>query len=208
MRHMEDRTARGFIDPARFHSNIAILHQINPPDPMRAAQFIEAGQQRRRAHLLAVDSHRITRLVVNLDFERLVRRLFRRHRHLENFIRRGLPGIFKNTALVTHVKQVQIHTVRLRLRRRHGNAVPIGILDQFAPRPHCPFTPRGDDRKIRRQRRVGQLEPHLVVSLSGGAMRHRLGAFFERDLSLTPRNEGPRDRGPEQITAFVYGVAA
>ncbi len=41
---------------------------------------------------------------------------------------------------------------------------------------------------IRRQRRVGQLEPHLVVSLSGDAMRHSLGAFSER----CPRLAAPR----------------
>ena len=104
MRHVEDRPARRFIDPARFHPDVAILHQIDTPNSMRAAQLIEVRQQRRRAHLLAVDSHRITRLVVDLDFERLVRRLLRRHRHLKDFIRRRFPRIFQDAAFITHME--------------------------------------------------------------------------------------------------------
>src|SRR5690606_7672148 len=70
------------------------------------------------------------------------------------------------------------------------------------------FAPRRDDPDFRVERVVAELEPHLVVALAGGAVRHRIGAGLVRDLDLTLGDQRPRDRGAEKIHAFIQRVGA
>ena len=51
-----------------------------------------------------------------------------------------------------------------------------------------------------------QLKAHLVVALSGGAVRHRVRAHLPCDLNLALGDERPRDGGPQEIHPFVKGV--
>ena len=48
-------------------------------------------------------------------------------------------------------------------RHRHRDVVAPGELDQRRAGIELPLPPGSDDPKVRRQRRVGQLEAHLVV---------------------------------------------
>src|SRR4029077_5940939 len=68
--------------------------------------------------------------------------------------------------------------------------------------------PRRDHLEIRREARERQLESHLVVALAGASMRDGVGAVLARDLDQLLRDYRPRDRGAEQVVAFVNRVRA
>ena len=55
---------------------------------------------------------------------------------------------------------------------------------------------------------IGQLETHLIVALAGRAVGHGVGPGLARDFDLALGDQRPRDRGAEQISAFIQGVGA
>ncbi len=58
------------------------------------------------------------------------------------------------------------------------------------------------------KRVIGELEPHLVVALAGGAVGDRVGADRVGDLDLALGDQRPRDRGAEEIFALVERIGA
>ena len=86
--------------------------------------------------------------------------------------------------------------------------VPVGVLDQAGARGQVPFAPRRDDFDVRRERVIAQFEAHLVVALAGRAVRDGIGAGLAGDLDLALGDQWPRDRGAEQVLAFIERVGA
>jgi hypothetical protein len=76
-------------------------------------------------------------------------------------------------------------------------------------RLELPFAPGRDHADVGlRAHSSGELEPHLVIALAGGAMAHGVGAGLAGDLDLALGDQRPRDRGAEQILALIEGVGA
>ena len=88
------------------------------------------------------------------------------------------------------------------------NLVLLGKGDERLARLEIPFAPRRDDFHVGLQRVIGELEPHLVVALAGGAVGDRIGADLFGDLDLLLGDQRPRDRGAEQILALVERIGA
>jgi hypothetical protein len=86
--------------------------------------------------------------------------------------------------------------------------MPLGEFDQPRARGEIPFAPRRDHLHVRLECIIGELEPHLVVALAGGAMGDRIGADLVGDLDLLLGDQRPCDRGAEQVLALVKGVGA
>ena len=84
----------------------------------------------------------------------------------------------------------------------------LGERDQIARALEFPLPPRRDDLDVGLERVIGQLETHLVVALAGRAMSDRIGAGQLGDLDLALGDQRPRDRGAEQINAFVERIGA
>ena len=84
----------------------------------------------------------------------------------------------------------------------------LGIRHQLFARQQIPFAPRRDDLDVRVQRIGAQFETHLVVALAGCAMGDGLRAGLGGYLDETLGDQRARDRGAEQIFAFIYGVGA
>ena len=55
MRHVEHCPAGGFVDTARFKTDEAVLHHVDPAHPMLACKLVELRQQLRRTGRFAVD---------------------------------------------------------------------------------------------------------------------------------------------------------
>jgi hypothetical protein len=66
VRAQHDAAARGFVAAARFHADVAVLDQVEPPDAMLAAQAVELCEHVRRAQLLAVHRHDVAAPVIEL----------------------------------------------------------------------------------------------------------------------------------------------
>ncbi len=125
---------------------------------------------------------------------------------MEDFVRRRFPGVFENTAFVADVEQIGVCAVRLGFGRGHGDPMLIGILNEFTTRSHGPFPPGSDDFELRGECHIGELKAYLIVSFSRGSMRHRFGAFFQRDLGLSAGDQRTGNRGAEQIAPFIHCV--
>ena len=48
----------------------------------------------------------------------------------------------------------------------------------------------------------------MIIALAGRAMRHRIGAGLAGDFDLLLRDQGPRDRGAEEIEPLILGIGA
>src|SRR5450759_107863 len=160
----------------------------------------------RREPLAAVDELGIpggTLLVMAL---RSVGSLLGVHRQLEH---RGLgleARLFQRAAFVGNVPEVAIARVGILLRGGDGYAACRGVIDGVLARLDVPLAPGRDDRELRRERHVGELEPDLVVALSGAAVREGVAPRRERDLDLLLGDEGTRGRRPEQVVVLVGGA--
>ena len=84
----------------------------------------------------------------------------------------------------------------------------LGELDQLRARGQVPFAPGRDHLDIGIEGIVGQLEPHLVVALAGGAVGDGVGAGLLGDLDLPLGDQRPGDGGAQQIQPLIQGVGA
>src|SRR5688572_19161313 len=107
---------------------------------------------------------------------------------------------------------------KIRIHRIRGLAFLLLVIDRYAvflrvgdellAREKVPLAPWCDDFHFRHERVGPELETYLVVAFSRRAVRDGIGPGFPRDLDEALRDERPRDRGSEQVFAFVYGVRA
>src|SRR5207253_6836517 len=99
------------------------------------------------------DRYWIALFVINFEVDRFCRSLVEGDGHLKNFLRRLLPWVLQNAPLIAHMEVIAVRAVRLVLRRRHGDAMALGIFDEIAPGTKGPFPPRGNDldRRIQGQ---------------------------------------------------------
>ena len=101
-----------------------------------------------------------------------------------------------------------IARVDLRVGRGDRNVVRGGVGEGVLAAADVPLAPRRDDRELRREGGVGELEAHLVVPLAGAAVRERVGADGARDLDLALGDERPRHGGAEEVLAAVDRAGA
>ena len=86
--------------------------------------------------------------------------------------------------------------------------VLLGKVEQRLARAEIPFAPRRDHFHVGLERVIAELETHLIVALAGRAVRHGIGADFLGDLDLLLGDQRPRNRGAEQILAFIERIGA
>ena len=77
------------------------------------------------------------------------------------------------------------------------------IVDFLVSRLDVPLTPRSDYRHFRSESLDGELKSHLVVALTGAAVRDGVGAFGLRDLDESLRDAGTRVRGAEEVVLIL-----
>ena len=86
------------------------------------------------------------------------------------------------------------------------NIVRLGVIYHLVTRFYIPYPPGRDYRHVGSERLYAQLEPHLIVALSGAAVAYRVGAFLFGYLHYFLRDEGSCKRCAEQIIALVNGA--
>jgi hypothetical protein len=84
--------------------------------------------------------------------------------------------------------------------------VLFGIIEEPGARGEIPFAPRRDNFYLRSQGVVAELKSDLVVALAGRAVGDGLGAHLAGYLDLALGDQRARDRGAEQIGAFVERI--
>ena len=110
------------------------------------------------------------------------------------------------------MEEVAVHRVGLAGRGFDVDALLFAVGDHFgtagelgAENGHAPG---GDDLQVRGERRIGELETHLVVTFAGGPMRYGVGLFGFGDGEVGLGDERTGDGGAEVILAFVDRVGA
>src|SRR5579872_34090 len=206
----QHRHAGRLVHAARFDADIAILHQVDAPDAVAPRDLISALDDGRRSEPLAIDRDRIALRIFDLDILGLVRRILRRNGQAEHILIGLAPRILEDAALVADVHKVAIHRVGFLRRDSQRNFLLVRVCDHVGaaferPRSKPPWC---YDLQLGGQPREGQFEAHLVVALAGAPMPHCVGTLSACDLSQLLGDDGARDRGAEQVVAFVYGVGA
>ena len=82
------------------------------------------------------------------------------------------------------------------------------VRDRVLARLERPLAPRRDDRQLRRERPVGELEAHLVVALARAAVGERVAAGLAGDLDLDAGDQRPGERRPEEVAPLVDRAGA
>src|SRR5690606_7260594 len=102
-------------------------------------------------------------------------------------------------ALIGDVQQVGVGGVgRLALLAAGDrDLVLLGIFDQPRAGVQIPFAPGRDHLDVGLQRVIAELEAHLVVAFSGGAVGDGIGAYLLGDLDLPLGDQRPGDGGTE-----------
>ena len=83
-----------------------------------------------------------------------------------------------------------------------------GEFQQVLAALEFPFAPRRDDLDARLERVIAQFEADLVIAFAGGAVTDGVGADLAGNFDLPLGDQRTRDRGTEQILAFIDGVGA
>src|SRR5581483_3852531 len=99
--------------------------------------------------------------------------------------------------------KVAIATVDLFAARRHWNPVLLRIIETVFPGSEGPLAPRSNDLEFWSQRLVCELKAHLVIPLSGTAMRDRGSSFLQSHFDLTLGDDWTGERSAKQILVFV-----
>ncbi len=206
----KDRPAGRLIDAARFHPDEAVFDEIEKPDPVFRAIFVQARQDRGWAERLAVDRDRVALFKRDLDEFRRVGRILDRDDALGDVIGRLDRRIFQNPALGRGMQQVRIdgkgRLAPLVLGDR--DLVLFGEFQKLGAARQVPFPPWRDDPD-RGIKRIGRkLEPHLIVALAGRAMGHGIGAMLMGDIDEVLGNQRPRDRGAKKVQPLIDRVGA
>ena len=177
---------------------------------MHAAKTIQLRQHCARRQRLAIKSYRVTALVDQLDFQRLIRRVFRRNRPTPHALVSGLGRVLQTAPLVGDVQQIGVHGVR-RLATAlivHGNLVLLAKIHQRLAGIKIPLAPGRDHLNIGVQRIGPKLKAHLIVTLAGRTVGHRRRAGFAGNLYHALGDERPGDTRAQQILALVHRVSA
>ena len=206
-----DGAAGGFVAAARLHADVAVLHQVETADAVLAAEFIQFGQDLCGRKFRAIERHDIAVGEFEIKVFGLVRCIFRRYRPAPHALFGFGGGVFQMAAFVGNVQQVGVHGVgRTALLVLHvdRNAVLLGIGHQFFARQQIPFAPRRDDFDAGLECIGTQFEAHLVVALSGSAVRDRISTGEVGDFDQALGDQRTRDGSAEQVFAFVHGIGA
>jgi hypothetical protein len=207
---LQDRAARRLVDAARFHADKAVLDEIEPADPVPAADLVQPRQQRRRGQRLAIHRDRVAVLEGNLDILRRIGRGLGRDGAAVYELLRLDPRVLEDLALGRDVQQVGVDRERrfAAFVFRDRDLVFLGIVEKPGARIEIPFAPRSDDLDVGIERVIAELEANLVVALAGGAVSDGVGADPASYLDLTLGDQRPGDLGAEQIGGFIEGIGA
>ena len=195
-----------FIYAATLHADKSVFHNVQKPDTVLAAYLVERKNNLFRTHLFIVQGNRTTLFKFERDIRRFVGRLQGRYPHFQEaflFILRLVARVFQIQALVAQMPKVLIlgiirFTVNL---QRH--VVRFRVIDFFFTRFDRPFSPRRDNRHIRRKRLDRKLETHLIVALTRATVADRVRSFLFRNLHDPLCDHGTRKRRAEQIF-FIF----
>ncbi len=161
------------------------------------------GHQRHGIDRAAVHAGRRPALEPDLDDRGGVRRFLRIHRQPVHPRRRLGPRVLEDPTLKAQMPEILVHAVRLLASHRHRHPVGARVLDLLLARAEGPLPPGRDHRQLGGQGLIGQLEPHLIVPLAGAPVRERIAPLGERHLHLDAGDEGPCERGPQEVPAPV-----
>ena len=202
VRRVQNFPARRFVYATALHTNQTVFHDIQKPDTVLPAHFVERENDFFRAHFLIVERNGFTLFEINRDIGGFVGRLQRRYAHFQEpffFVKRFVARVFQIQALVAQMPQILVLGIVRFTANFQGYVVRFRVLDFLFARFDRPFSPRRDNGHIGRKRFDRKLETHLIVPLTRTAVANSVRTFFFRDLHDTLRDYGTGKRSTQQI---------
>ena len=203
---VEDGAARRLVNTPVLHAHQPVLHDVQQADAVLAAQLVELPDDVGGLHLLAVDGHGPALLKVQRHIGGRVGGHGGGHAHLQEtglVVLRLVGGVLQVKALVGQVPQVLVLGVVGLPGDLQGHVVGLGVVDLLFPALDVPLTPRGDDLHLGGEALDGQLEPDLIVALSGAAVGNGVGALGLGDLHQPLGDDGPGKGGAQQVVLVL-----
>jgi len=116
--------------------------------------------------------------------------------------------LLEDASFMGNVPDIPVAGIDLFLRCRDGNLVGLGICNRVLATPDIPLAPGRDNREVRGEGGISQLEANLVVSLAGTPMRERISSHLTGDFDLPACNERAPHRGAEEVLPTVDSASA
>ena len=91
---------------------------------------------------------------------------------------------------------------------RNLDPVFLGIGNQVRATLEAPLPPGCDHRDVWLEGIVRDFKPHLVIAFAGCTMTHGISAYQIGDFDLALGDQGPGDRGAQQIDPFIERIGA
>ena len=210
VRLQQDGAAGRFVATTGFHADVAVFNDVGAADPVLATDGVQRFQHGRRRQCFAVERNRITVGKAQLDIARLVRRRFRADRPAPHVFFALAGRVLKDAAFVADMKQISVHGVGALFAafHVHCDVVLFAVGHQLFTAVQVPVTPGRNHLDAGRKGIGAQLKANLIVALARGAMTDGIGPGLGSDFDQTLGNQRTRNRGTQQVFAFVDGVGA
>ena len=203
----EDRSAGCLVHAAGFHTDNAVLDDVNDTDTVCASELVQLADHVGRFHGLAVDGCRNTLFKCHCDFRFTVRCMLRRDGHDEHVvIIRSERRIFKLKTFMADVPEVAVTAVALGMIERKVNAVCLAVFDFIFPRLECPevcHTPGSDDFDIRSESLDAQFKTDLIITLAGSTVADRYSALLAGDFDEFLYDSRAGHGSSEQVLVLI-----
>jgi hypothetical protein len=204
VRRDEGERAGHLVQLSALDAHPAVLEHVDPPEPVPAAERVDRSDQVRERPRRPVERHGHAPLERDDDLRGLHRAVLRRRRALERALGRRDPRILERPALGGSAPQVLVDRVRGR-DGRDRDAPFGGERDRLLARDPR-IADRREDPQVRREHAERHLEPHLVVPLSGAAVRHDPGADLARGPDHLVGDQRTRETAHHRVLALVQAV--
>ena len=208
VRKVQDAATGGFIYAATFHADQTIFHNVQKPDTVFTADFVERENNIFGAHFLIVEFNRNALFKFQCNIGRLVRRINGGNAHFQKallFILRLVSCIFQVQTLMGQMPEVLVFGIVGFTIDFQGNVMFFRVFDLFLTALDVPFTPGSDDGHVGGKRFDRQFKTNLVVSFSGATVADCISTLGKCDLCQTFRNWRTCQRCAQQVF-FVHSA--
>ena len=206
---IQDCSARCFVNATRFHTNAAVLTDVNKTNTVSSADFVKLCHKLKAVHLFAVYTDRDTLFEFDFNIFTSLWSILRANSVFEHVLVVWLVlSLLKLQALVRDVPDILVARVRLVLFHRNFKTAVFKEFNLCVAAVHVPFrvTPCCDYTQVRSESFDCKLKTNLVVALSCSTVTDCNGTFLTSVLNKDFSDKRAGCRSAQKILILVFAV--